>query len=230
MVKRQCSTSAYRHRGPPAIWRSALAASVALMGCANDAQRTTAEGAAAGSAIGAVIGHLVGGRDGALVGAALGAAAGGVHGKQVADQKSALAQREDALQASIDRAQSMVAQLQSNNKQIEQRVTALDQSLRAIQATRATVEAKRKQLLAHQQSTREAVEQVDQNLVLVRNEIGQQQASLQAEVHRAKEAKQPLPEAKLRLITVAMSDLQDQQTRLERARQQLLLLDRRRAY
>lgn len=232
MVKPHCSASTQRQQRCRAgrASRSALAACVVLAGCANDSQRTTTEGALVGAAILGVLGHAVGGRDGALVGATLGAAAGAAYGDQVANQKAALAQREDTLQASIDRAHAAVALLQSNNKQIEQRIAALDQSLRAIQATRATVEVKRKQLLAHQQSTRETAEQIDQQLAQVRNEIGAQQTSLKTEVQRAKETKQAVPESKLRLMTVAINDLQDQQSRLERARQQLLLLDRRRAY
>lgn len=77
---------------------SALAAAIALSGCANmtETQSDTAKGAGIGAVAGAVLGGLTGGSKGATQGAVLGAGAGALGGyiwsKKMQDQKAAMEQ------------------------------------------------------------------------------------------------------------------------------------------
>ena len=213
----------------------ALAVALATVGCASgppsDSQRTVGEGAAFGALIGALLGAAAAdNRRGAAVGAALGAAAGTAVGMGVADKKAAYARREDALRASADRAQALVAETRQANETLDGEIAQLQASVQRLRAEQMSAEAQRELAQSNQQAVLAAMGRIDQQLQSVRQEISRQVSLAQAEQKQAAETRQPVAEQGLRLVSAGVRDLQGQERALERARQQLLLLDPRRAY
>jgi outer membrane lipoprotein SlyB len=209
-----------------------LAISALLMSaCATDGQRTRTEGALAGAAAGAAVGQIAGGdSESTAAGALVGALVGGLFGDQVARKKAEYVKREDELKASADRAQQLAQSLQVQNAQTAGEIEALERSLKKIYAQKASAEARRKSILTQKRRATTLLAQVDQQLSGVRTELAAQAALLETEKVRAAQARETTPLEGVKLVNASVVDLEIQGRALARAKQQLLLIDRRRAY
>jgi len=214
----------------PRHWLLILAALLAG-GCATDGLRTRTEGAVAGAAIGAAVGQAAGGdSEATAAGALAGAVVGVLVGDQVAKKKAQYAKREDGLRASAERARLLAQSLQADNQRLSGEIAALELKLKQIKARQASAEARRNQVLAQKQRATALLTQVDARLSSVRTELAAQNALLESERSRAAQAGENAPLAGVQLVKDSISELEIQDRALERAKQQLLLIDRRRAY
>lgn len=198
-------------------------------GCANDQQRTRAEGAGVGAVVGGLLGAAVGGRDGAALGAVVGAAGGAVYGDQQAKKKQELADREDALKLAAAQAQQATREARAANESLQREITALEDSIKRLKVQ--NMDAGRRAALAKatQRRMQQAVARVDGQLVSVRDEIARQQQVLQKDSEVARQAT-PEPPASLRLVRAGVDDLRSQERALEQVKAQLAILDASRAY
>jgi len=218
------------HRRIPAAGLLPLLMLVNLAGCANDQQRTRAEGAGIGAVIGAAIGGAIGGRDGAAIGAVIGAGGGAVFGDQQAKKKQQYAEREDALKLAIQQAQETTRQARLANESLRRDIVVLDDAVKRLKGQRMDARRRTKLAQASRQQLKQSNAKVEQQLVAVRQEIGRQQQALQRDVEMARAAPEaPSPPA-LRLVGAGVDDLRSQERALERAKAQLALLDSNRAF
>lgn len=208
----------------------AAVAAAFLCGCANDQQRTRAEGVGAGVAVGAVLGGIVGGRGGALAGAAIGGVVGGAAGNQVAEKKRLYAEREDALNAAAAQSQAIAQQTRAANDVLQRDIAGLEASVARLRERRMSAAVRRDLALSARRSFEEANNKLDQQLAAVRGEIGRQQALLRREQALAQQTKEPSPPTAVRLVGAGVDDLRSQERALERAKAQLKLLDSKRAF
>lgn len=89
----------------------AVAAAIAVAGCANDPNRNTKRGAVIGAVAGGVLGHQVDGDKGRFIGAAVGAIAGGAAGNYMDRQRREL---EKQLAEEARRNELQITQLSDN--------------------------------------------------------------------------------------------------------------------
>lgn len=221
-----------RRAVPPMPMVVALAVLLALCittGCANDQQRTRAEGTGIGALIGAGLGAAIGGREGAVVGGVVGGVAGGIYGDHQAKKKQQFADREDALQLAVAQAQQTTRNAREANESVQRDIAALQDSVKRLQNEHAN--ARRHTELAR--TTQHRIEQtnhrIDQQLVAVRGEIDRQQRALARDAELARSAPQA-PAPSLQLVKAGVEDLRSQERALEQAKAQLALLDPSRAF
>ena len=211
-----------------AAWLLAMAAM--LSACANDQQRTRAEGATAGALIGALLGHVVGGRDGALTGAAVGGAAGLLVGHDVAEKKQRHAQREDALKAAAAQSLAMADEAHETNEALQQDIAALAGSVQRLQTEKLAATQHRTLAMTTRRQFMEAGRKLDAQLVAVRGELARQEEVVRREEALAQQTREPSPPSALRLVSTGVDRLKSQEQALERAKAQLAQLDARRAF
>jgi Glycine zipper len=219
---------------PSLLTRRTGAASMAMMlglscGCANDQQRTRAEGAGVGAVVGGLLGAAIGGRDGAAVGAVVGAAGGAVYGDQQAKKKQGLADREDALKLAAARSEQATREARTANEALQRDVAALEESVKRLKTQNMDAGRRAAMAKATQRRMQQALSRVDGQLASVRDEIARQQQVLQRDSELARQAPPELP-ASLRLVRAGVDDLRSQERALEQVKAQLALLDASRAY
>src|SRR3569832_765583 len=188
-----------------------MAVAVLTCGCANDQQRTQAEGVAAGAAIGAVLGHLIGGRDGAAIGAIVGGVAGGAAGNEVAEKKRRYAQREDALKTAAAQSQEVAQQTRAANEILQRDIDGLERSVARLRAERMSAMQRRELVKSARQSYDEANRRLGLQLTALRGEIARQQGVLNRELALAQQTREPSPGPALRLVSAGVEDLQSQE-------------------
>lgn len=211
-------------------WLWLLASAALVSGCANDQQRTRTEGAGGGAVVGALIGHLIGGRDGAIAGAVIGGGVGAAIGDQAAEKKKRYAEREDALRLAVSQSRTVAQQARETNDALRRDVAALQTSVSQLQSQQLS-ERSRNELAANaRRSYQEANERLDVQLAAVRGEIGRQQQVIQHEQELAAQTREPSPGPALRLVSAGVDDLRTHERALERAKQQLAMLESRRAF
>lgn len=201
-----------------------------LCGCANDADRTRAEGAGAGAVGGALLGGLLGhGKAGNVAaGVVGGGVVGGLYGNYVANQKSAYAAREDQLQASIAHAQQVTQQSRAYNQQLQQQIADLERTRDALKRQTMTADARRAALQNDKRTTRDMLQNTNNQLASVKQEITRQQTLLRtASAEKTSSQGQPPP---IEQISTNITDLQAEARELERAQSQLQMIDQRRSY
>lgn len=203
---------------------------VILAGCANDQQRTRAEGAGVGALVGAVIGGAIAGRDGAAIGAVVGAGGGAVIGDQQAKKKQQYAEREDALNLAIQRAQETTRLARVANEGLRREIVVLDDAVRRLRGQRMNAERRTELARASRQRMEQSNAQAERQLGAVRQEIGRQQQALQRDLELARLVPNAPPPPALRLVRASVDDLRSQERALERAKAQLALIDSKRAF
>lgn len=203
---------------------------VILEGCANDQQRTRAEGAGVGALVGAVIGGAIAGRDGAAIGAVVGAGGGALIGDQQAKKKQQFAEREDALNLAIQQAQETTRLARIANEGLRREIVLLDEAVRRLRGQRMSAELRTELANASRQRMEQSNVQVERQLVAVRQEIGRQQQALQRDLELARVVPNAPPSSALRLVRANVDDLRSQERALERAKAQLALIDSKRAF
>jgi hypothetical protein len=212
---------------------AAVSAAVLLGACANDAQRTRTEGAAAGAALGAVAGHVLGGnKDSTVAGAVIGGVIGAWIGNRTADKKAQYAAREAELRSSAERATALARSSSEQNEQLQRDIAALDESVQQLRTAKVSAESRQAEALAQQQKLGTLLASVDQQLHQLREEHARQAALVKAEATQTRGvAAAPPPSSEgVRLVSASMRDLEQQARTLELAKLQLQQIDRRRAY
>ena len=201
-----------------------------LIGCANDQQRTRAEGSGIGAVVGAVIGGAIGGRDGAAIGAFVGAGGGAVIGDQQAKKKQQYAEREDALNIAIQQAQEATRLARVANEGLQREIVVLDDAVRRLRGQHMDAQRRTELARASRQRLEQSNTQAERQLVAVSEAIGRQQRALQRDVELARAVPDAPPPPALRLVRAAVDDLRSQERALESAKAQLALLDSNRAF
>lgn len=208
-----------------------LAATVACSGCAqkmSDGQRTRAEGTGAGAAGGAVIGHVLAGPRGAVIGATVGAAIGYAVGDNVAKDKEQRAQSEDALNKVIAEAKASTSEFQQINADLSKQIVALEDRRTKLKTTKMTQRARQsamreqnKQAVALLARTEEETKRLDSLVAQHRRAVDEARRSQQT----ASSSRSLVPVAYRQVDGLAA-----EREALEKAKQQLELIDPRRIY
>lgn len=203
---------------------------VLMSACANDPLRTRAEGAGTGAVIGGAFGYMIGGQSGAIAGAAVGGIAGGIIANKTVDKKRQYAEREAALQLAAAQSRSVVQRVRIANKSLLRDIALLETSARRLQAQNLSESSRAELITNTRRSYKETNDRLNQQLTEVRNEISHQQQVLRQEQELAEQTRIASPGSALRLVSAGVGNLQAHQKVLERAKQQLALLDSRRAF
>ena len=216
--------------------RTALAIAVALSitACATDPQRTRTEGTLVGAGAGAAIGRAITGDDrGTVIGAAIGAVVGLVTGDRVAKKKAEYAKREEALRQSAQRAVALAQSTRAENDQLARDIASLEADVDQLRKVKASAATKKAQLEASEQKQSTLAAAADERLARVREEYSRQEAIVQAQVPaqpaQAEGQGQQASDG-FRLVQASMLELETEQRRLELAKEQLRLIDTRRAF